>query len=40
MDLSEALKNKLNIPYADAEEKDVEQHLGKRKGCFKVTVMK
>ena len=37
MDLSEALKDKLNIPYVDEKEKDIEQHLGKRKGSFKVT---
>ena len=37
MDLSEALKDKLNIPYSDEKEKDVEQHLGKKRGCFKVT---
>ena len=37
MDLSQALKEKLTIPYSDPQEKDKEQNLGKRKGCFQVS---
>ena len=37
MDLSESLKEKLTIPYADSQEKDKEQNLGKKKGCFQVS---